>query len=254
MKTHEKNPFLNPPNSILAIVRSLEEGPNYQPNWRWLKVQQHLAEINNSAEAAGEFSTRLELILDREKDEIIRKTLQFHCGVLSDDSAAVEYALRTASTPLAVEQIKAMVVANGPIERIAKEMGTHPAKIDFFEKLYFDVRPYVDNRGWLRTICIGSSAHRYLKVALDRGWAGVEEVVLQRTPKGPRDLSPRSAFCWAGPKLISWSGKRPIRPKVKKICSCFCVSYRPTPMANFLFWRMQWRSKQSLTTNLSKGS
>src|ERR1039457_7224692 len=114
MKTHEKNPFVNQPNSILAIVRSLEEGPNNQPNRRWLTVQQHLAEINNPAEPAGDSSTKLALILDREKDEIIRKTLQFHCGVLSDDNAAVEYALRTANTPLAVEMIKAMVVANGP--------------------------------------------------------------------------------------------------------------------------------------------
>jgi hypothetical protein len=188
MKTHE-NLSLNEPKFILPSVRSLEEGPNYQPNWRWLTVQQYLAEIENPAEADGDSPTKLQLILDREEDEIVRKTLQFHCRVLSDDDAAVKYALNTARSPLAAETIKAMVLAGCSLEDIAKKMGTPPARIDFFEKLYFDVRRYLDNQILLCKICLGSEGHRWLQVAFERGWPGVEEVILHRLPKGPRGLN-----------------------------------------------------------------
>lgn len=188
MKTLE-NLYLNEPKSIPAIVRSLEQGPNYQPNWRWLRVQQYLAEIENPAEAAGDSPTKLQLILDRAPDEIIRKTLQFHCGVLSDDDAAVKYALLCAASAEDAWMIKAMVVANRSTELVAEEMSTQPARIDFFEKLHFDVRAYLDKRAWLRKICFGKDGHRWLQVAFERGWPGVEEVILQRLPKGPRGLN-----------------------------------------------------------------
>jgi len=189
MKTNKKNVSLNDPKSILAIVRSLAEGPNYQPNWRWLTVQQHLAEIENSAEAAGDSPTKLQLILDREEDEIVRQTLQFQYGVSSDNEAVVKYALLCAASPEDARMIKAMVVANRSTELIAEEMGTQPAAVDFFEKLHFDVRDSVDKRAWLRKICFGKDGHRWLQVAFERGWPGVEQVILQRLPKGPRSLN-----------------------------------------------------------------
>jgi hypothetical protein len=188
MKTDE-NLSLNEPKSIPAIVRSLEEGPNYQPNWRWLKVQHQLAEIENPAEAAGDSPTKLQLILDREEDEIVRQTLQFQYDVLSDNQAVVKYALLCAASAEDAWMIKAMVVANRSTELIAEEMSTQPAAIDFFEKLHFDLRAYLDKRAWLRKICFGKDGHRWLQVAFERGWPGVEEVILHRLPKGPRSLN-----------------------------------------------------------------
>jgi hypothetical protein len=189
MKTNTQNLTPNDPASLASIVRSLDEGPNYQPDWRWLFVQEHLAEIHDDDDKTGDPSVKLAQILDREKDEIIRKTLEFLCSASSGNDEAVEYALRTHRTPEAAIKIKAMVVANGLIELIASHLGTQPAKIEFFEKLFVDVRGCLDNRDWLETICRGPGGHRLLEVAFDRGWAGVEEV-LQHLPKGPRDLSP----------------------------------------------------------------
>jgi hypothetical protein len=189
MKTHE-NLSLNEPKFILPIVRSLEEGPNYQPNWRWLTVQQYLAEIENPAEADGDSPTKLQLILDREEDEIVRQTLQFQYDVLSDNEAVVKYALLCAASAEDAWMIKAMVVANRSTELVAEEMSTQPAAVDFFEKLYFDVRGYLDKRAWLRKICFGKDRHRWLQVAFERGWPGVEEVILHRLPKGQRGLNP----------------------------------------------------------------
>lgn len=189
MHANDKNLPLNQPKSIPAIVRSLEEGPNYQSNWRWLFVQQYLAEIDNPAEAAGDSSTKLELILDHEDDEIIRQTLQFHYDILSDNEAAVKYALLCAASAEDAWMIKAMVVANRSVEQIAEEMGTQPGRVDFFEKLHFNIRHYRDKRAWLRKICFGNDGHRWLQVAFERGWPGVEEVILHRLPKGSRSLN-----------------------------------------------------------------
>jgi len=189
MNTNKENRPLNDPTFLASIVRSPDEGPNYQPNWRWLTVQKYLAEIESSAESSADRSKKLELILDREKEEVVRQTLQFHCGVLGDGEAPVKYALLCAQDATTAGAIMAMVVAKASIERIAIEMGTQPGKIEFFEKLYFDVRPYLGNRFLLRKICFGNGGHRWLKVAFLRGWAGVEEIVLQRLPNGPRNLS-----------------------------------------------------------------
>lgn len=188
MNTNNENSAINDPSSLQNIVRSLDEGPNYQPAWRWLTLQKPLAEINHLTEP-GDSAVKLAEILEREHDEIIRKTLEFHCGVSSGDDAAVEYALRAQRTPEVAIKIKAMVVANGSIEVIASKLGTQPAKIEFFEKLFFDVRRYLDKRDWLETICRGSGGHRWLQVAFERGWAGVEEIVLGHLPKGPRNSS-----------------------------------------------------------------
>ena len=188
MNTNNENSSINDPSSLQSIVRSLDEGPNYQPAWRWLTIQKPLAEINHLTEP-GDSSVKLAQILEREHDEIIRKTLEFNCGVSSGDDAAVEYALRAQRTPEVAIKIKAMVVANGSIEVIASKLGTQPAKIEFFEKLFFDVRRYWDKRDWLETICRGSGGHRLLQVAFERGWAGVEEIGLRHLPKGPRNSS-----------------------------------------------------------------
>ena len=186
MKTNTQNLTPNHPVSLTRIVRNLDEGPDYQPDWRWLVVHQHLSEIHEDSKT-NDASVKLTQILDREKDEIIRQTLQFHCGDSNVDNGAVGYALRANLTPLAAIKIKAMVVAGCSIDQIATKLGTDPAKIEFFEKLFFDVRRYLDKRDWLETICSGERGHRLLQVALVRAWAGLEE--LNSSPKGPRDLA-----------------------------------------------------------------
>jgi hypothetical protein len=188
MNTNNENPSIKDPKCLQQIVRSLDEGPDYQPDWRWRTVEKYLEEINDSPETADS-SVKCAQVLGQEKDEIIRQTVEFYCDVLSGDKAAVEYALRTQRTPEVATKIKAMVVADMPIELIASNLGTQPAKIEFFEKLFFDVRRYLDKRDWLETVCYGIGGHRYLQVAFERGRPGVEEIVLHRLPKGPRGFS-----------------------------------------------------------------
>jgi len=84
--------------------------------------------------------------------------------------------------------IEAMVVADYSIEEIAKEFGTDTISIQAYEKMFFDVRPYLQFRGWLKTFCFSERGHCALRVAFNRGYAGVEEVVLRRKVKRNRDL------------------------------------------------------------------
>ena len=120
----------------------------------------------------------------------MRRLLHFHCGLACEGKPAIEYAISCLRRPESAWAVKAMVVAGRSVQQIAEEMATLPGNIECFEQLYFDARPYLEPRFWLKNICCGEGGHRWLEVALKRGWPGVEEVVLRRLPHGPRNLSP----------------------------------------------------------------
>jgi hypothetical protein len=177
------------------ITRALEEGSDYQPHWRHCQVEEYLKAIYREDEEALR-QVRLDQILEKEADPLLRDLLCFRCGCLAGNAeAAIDYALkcwRDNPKTLSASRIKAMIVGNGTPERIAHEMGTTADRIDIFEKLFFDVRRYLPHRGWLATVCLRplerdaliTVESRWLAVAFRRGWAGVEEVVLGHVDKG----------------------------------------------------------------------
>jgi hypothetical protein len=164
----------------LPVLRRLEDGLDYQPDWRFQLVQQYLADL-----AKDKGSDQVEDILNREQDEGVLQLLRFHEGGEVTSKGPVEYAVRLASLNLAA-QVKAMVIAGRSVEKIAKDMTTDPSNIEHFEKLYFDVRRYLEHRAWLRNIC---QSNRLMMIAFNRGSAGLAEVLdLDSKPKEQRTL------------------------------------------------------------------
>jgi hypothetical protein len=174
------------------ITRALEDGTDYQPDWRHLQMQQYLKEIH---QADPESPTRLDEILKQEPDSFVRDLLLFYCGRRPGNYEAIEYAVRcwqNNCNTRSASRIKAMVVANATPKRIAYEFGTTEDKIGTFERLYFDARRYLKNRGWLASICYpaakpedaaSAAESRWFPVAFRRGWPGIEEIVLGHMPK-----------------------------------------------------------------------
>jgi hypothetical protein len=179
------------------ITRVLEDGLDYRPDWRHLHVQKYLNSIHQSDAKA---LTRLNEILLEESDPFVRDLLLFHCDRPCGNEESIAYAFncqRDNSKTRFASVIKAMVIANVSSEAIAYQFGTAKEKIDTFEKLYFDARPYLNHRGWLRGICypavkpnaLDAEELRWFAVAFRRGRPGVEEVVLGQVPNsGERTL------------------------------------------------------------------
>ena len=186
----EKNVFPARLEPSLQTARTLEESPDYRPDWRSAVVEANLNEISSQPGWPNNPPKQLEEILGREPDQVVREALLYHAGKLPESQKGpLEYAFRCLRVTETSMAVKAMIIANLSLEYIAKELGTHPCNINCFELLFFDVRPYLANRVWLRHVCFGQKGHRWLQVAFDRGWPGVKEVVLQPAQKGERDLS-----------------------------------------------------------------
>lgn len=162
------------------IVRSLKEGPDYLPHWRFLIGEQHLSEIARAPDA----SAALQKILSEEKDSWIRQLLLFHSANRPSKSRAIEYALRcyrSQNENRTATQIAAMVIVDRSPRDIALEIGATSANVVAFEKLFFDVRRYLDQRFWIKELChspsrvtvLDEGASRWLLTACARGWNGL---------------------------------------------------------------------------------
>jgi hypothetical protein len=225
------------------ITRALEDGPDYRPEWRHLQVQEYL---NFIYRPDAEPLTRLDEFLAEESDPFVRDLLLFHCGCRPGNYEAIEYAVRCWQNNCdtrSASRIKAMVVANASPERIAYEFGTTEDKIETFERLYFDARRYLQNRGWLASICYpaakpedaaSAAESRWFPVAFRRGWPGVEEIVLGHMPKsGQRTLQdPISVllgrvedYCFG----LEASGAAPSEKDIKAIVALGRISARGLP-------------------------
>ena len=174
------------------IVRSLEEGPDHQPDWRNRVVAIYLADIAKAPDG----KSRLTEILFTEKDPFVRQFLRFRYDGVSSNLAGFRYAAgcqaRNAATG-AASMIRAMLVADRTPDEIATELGTTKINIVTFMKVFFDVRRYLDNEVWLRSIALAPPVEgvgeaealrerRWLGAAYFRGWEGVEQVVFHRVP------------------------------------------------------------------------
>ena len=185
--------FLKQINCEFPIPRSLAEGRDFRPDWRMLQIDAYLAQLKQPSAANGPIPEELKRILDpntSEQDEMVRQLLRFHYGIPFEGKPALDWAMRCwLKSPEAALAIKAMVVADYSVEEIADELSTSVDNIKAFEQVFFDVRPYAKDRLFLQKICYGKDGHRLLQVAFQRGWVGVEEVVLRRRRKDERRIS-----------------------------------------------------------------
>ena len=162
------------------IVRSLKDGPDYYPHWRFQAGGKYLIRL---AQAQDPAATRGE-IWSEAKDPFLRKFLAFHLDGRSSKSGPTEYALRchrSRNENLTATKISAMVIAGRSSSEIAQEVGTTRANVVAYEKIFFDVRRYLDRRFWIKELCyfphrmtlLEEGASRWLITACERGWNGL---------------------------------------------------------------------------------
>ena len=163
------------------IARSLKEGADYSPDRRAKVTENYIRQITQAKDKEGALAE----VLRQERDGFIRELVQFHRGVSFPNQLSVQRAIRLESV---APEIKAMVITGQSLQAIAKIVSTQTQTLEYFEKLFFDVRSYLDQKLWLRKLCYGENGNRLMRVALERGWAGLLEVMLREGPKSPRNL------------------------------------------------------------------
>jgi hypothetical protein len=168
-----------------SLIRTPAEGPYYHPNWRLLQGEEYLRQLHTAPPGA----LTLQQILEGESDEFVRDLLLFHEGQPCGRAEAIAYATSWSKEDLASRAgalIRTMVLARGSAAKIAQETSTTEEKITVFEKLYFDVRPYLDCAAVVEGIYSAAVGieKRWFTIALRHGWAGVEEAVLLRRARG----------------------------------------------------------------------
>lgn len=232
-----------------TVVRNLEDGPDYAPDWRAQTVQLHLADLATAQDG----SARLAEILDAERDPFIRQFLRFRYNGISANSDAFRYAVgcqaRNRSSG-ASSMIKAMIVADRTPEEIAAEIGASRFAIITFAKMFFDVRRYLNNESWLLRIVTADPPEgmreaetlrerRWLSAAYHRGWAGVEQVVFHRTPSDSKAVESLSQQLLAslGARALEYveelqsSGTPPTEADLRRFLTARNVQSRQPPSA-----------------------
>ena len=129
------------------ILRTLEEGWNYRPNWRDLVVETCLTNEGDNRAALD--------VLSSEEDCYVRQFYLFRRTGNCLEKDAFRWAYRChihdASTGAAA-LIKALTLAKVSTKEIAQRLHTKTKNIVVFIKLFFDVLPYLDEREWLASI------------------------------------------------------------------------------------------------------
>jgi hypothetical protein len=189
--------LIDPKHQNLPIARSLGEGPDYRPDWRFQVWQQYTLQITSARDQSAE----LESILGMENDPFVRQLLRYHFGRRCVIGRSIQYALRCQATnhqDRAGSLIKAMIVAGRSSRQIADELATDPMSVVTFSKIFWDLTRYRDNRVWLKRLCFRPQhgrptaeeecEGRWLQIAYMRGWAGLSEVVSSRVPNSERNI------------------------------------------------------------------
>ena len=163
------------------IARSFKEGADHSPDWRAKLTEDYVRQIAQAKDRQAELAE----VLRDQRDGYIRDLVKFHQGVPFPQQLSVQRAIRCCHVSRTARAIKAMVIAGKSMTEIAQIVSATVETIEYFEKLFFDVRPYLDQKFLLRSICHGD---RWLEEAVERGVAGVSEIVLRDSPKGSRNL------------------------------------------------------------------
>lgn len=169
------------------ILRTLEEGWNYRPNWRDLVVETCLTNEGDNRAALD--------VLSREEDCYVRQFYLFRRTGNCLEKDAFRWAYRChihdASTGAAV-LIKALTLAKVSTKEIAQRLHTKTKNIVVFLKLFFDVLPYLDEKDWLASVVLTQAQvpptiaefrqQHWLMAALLGGREGLERAVSRIAP------------------------------------------------------------------------
>ena len=169
------------------IVRSLEAGPDYKPDWRLRVTERYLVEISGAEKKA----TAIDLVLTQERDPVIRQLVLFHVGRRCVIPSQIEYALRCLRHQCESRiptTIKAMIVAGRSCGQVAQQVATKAINVWTYEKLAFDIRRYSKNRIWLRNVCFPPAVQetpcqyeaRLLAIAFEGGWARLQNLLFSQ--------------------------------------------------------------------------
>ena len=198
--------------ATISISRSLDAGWDYGADWRLQQVDAYLGEIANTPDRKH----ALQQILYREKDPVIRQALRYRmvggCAANTAFNWALQCARDNARTGL-LSMLKAMVIAGMPPMQIAKELGTAPFNVMIAEKLFFDVRRYLQNRIWLNSSVITQGEKCILspEAARERRWLSVASESgserLLKVLRGGEDASDETLEMTAQ-KIESITGRR----------------------------------------------
>lgn len=175
------------------ILRNLEDGWDYQPDWRAAVVEQTLAErpAATLAQLCGE-----------EPDRVIRHALQFKKTGQGASSKVFGYcyrchAARTSNIASAI--IRSMTVAGFSTEEIAKRLNTALFNVVVYQRLFFDVGRYRGNREWMGSIVaphspvnardpIAIKEAMLLAAALHGGKPGLRQLLEGTVPTTPEEI------------------------------------------------------------------
>ncbi|MEI6561593.1 MAG: hypothetical protein WCO68_05850 [Verrucomicrobiota bacterium] len=179
------------------ILRSLDDGWDYQPDWRNRVVENYVERCTLGNNPANPIT-----LLDAEKDPFVRQAFRCRMGLRAVHQKAISFAYRThqqnKTTGLA-SMIKAMVIADRRVEEIAAELHVARESVVAFTRLFFDVERYLGVEVWLQSIVMPSEAEgrkdvesvrerRWLAIALYDGWPGLEAALFNRTPTTPQGI------------------------------------------------------------------
>ena len=175
----------------MKIIRRIEDGWNYAPDWRRQFIEEYLVEIA----AAKDRGDALQRILWQEADPFIRQGLRYRFAGTCVNQRAISWAFRAvnenAQTGLA-SRIRAAVVADRFPEEIAELIHLEPAAVVAFEKLFFDARRYLGAELWLESVVQSSEDPRattpqsaresiWLRTALHEGWDGLQRLWFRKS-------------------------------------------------------------------------
>lgn len=169
-----------------GVLRRLEDGWHYAPDWRQQVIQDYLVEIA----AATDREAALQAVLWREADPYIRQGTRWAYSGRCVHQAAIAWAFQTAQdagkSGLS-SRIQALVVADRFPEEIAELLRVPAAAVVAFEKLFWDVRRYLGTELWVASLVRSIEERRvanpqstreaiWLRTALDEGWTGLERL------------------------------------------------------------------------------
>jgi hypothetical protein len=189
---------ISPSAASLQIARSLDDGWDYRPNWRSQQIDEYLTQIAVEKDRAD----ALQAILWREPDPYVRQGLRIRFAGNCVHEAAIAWAFRAAhdnGTSGIGSRIKALVIADRFPEEIEQLLRIPVARIIAFEKLFWDVRRFLNSDLWLETL--GQAAEErspkttggvreaiWLRTALHEGWEGLERLWFRKRGTDAKSL------------------------------------------------------------------
>jgi hypothetical protein len=171
------------------ILRSLDDGWDYQPDWRNRVVEQYVERC-----IATNDPKLPQVILDAEKDPYVRQAFRHRMGLGAVKAKAIAFAYQTQRenkrTALG-SLMKALIVADRRVEEIAAELRISRENVVAYSRIFFDIERFLGVEPWLESLLFQETElhndaevlreRRLLSVAFYDGWPGLETALFNRT-------------------------------------------------------------------------